>query len=370
MEFDDNVKQDVARLQELDKALEENIKMLGKEDPMVLSLKARVDAARAAQWSAKPIGQRLQRSQRKVDGLARAIEREREARAELERQRADIVQKVEAADEKIEQLLQDQERARQELGELLDKAKAEKGCSSSEHQPKPSDGDEAIACLAKLQSLFGARVCTEEMRVSAEQLLMGIKSFMRQLPEDPVAAPGAATGAVAPPHPPPPCDITNAPTAGSAAAGPAEQQQQHLQQPQPQQPQQQLQTQQATPVLPQGAQSGAADCGQVPHFTIDDAESDAEDADMVQRDDETAEAFCTRMRERKAKRAAAKLAKKAASAPRKPGSTSATSAAGSSSSSVIGKSKGQSAPPHLAAAQPRPPCRVPHWSHRRFACNG
>ncbi len=339
MEIDDSVKEDVARLQELDKALEENIKMLGKEDPMVLSLKARVDAARAAQWSAKPIGQRLQRSQRKVDGLARAIEREREARAELEKQKAEVVQKIEAADEKIEHLLQDQERARQELGELLDKAKAEKGCSSSEHQPKPSDGDEAIACLAKLQSLCGARVCTEELRVSAEQLFTGIKSFMRQLPEDPVAAPGATPGTAAPPQPPPLGDNSNAAAAGAAAAGTAEQQQQHLQQQQPPQPQQQPQLQQAAPEQSQETLSGAAGSGQVPHFTIDDAESDAEDADMVQRDDETAEAFCTRMRERKAKRAAARQAKKGATAPRKPGSTSAASAAGSSS--VIGKSKGQ-----------------------------
>jgi hypothetical protein len=58
-DIDPAVKADVAKLTELSKLLEDTVKAVGREDPTATALRARVDAARAAQWSGKPISLQL-----------------------------------------------------------------------------------------------------------------------------------------------------------------------------------------------------------------------------------------------------------------------------------------------------------------------
>ncbi len=307
-ELDPSVKSDIAKLPELTRLLEEVGKAMGKDDPSAAALRARVEAARAAQWSGKPVSQQLQRVQRRYDRISQAVDKETTNRDELLKQKADLEEKIKESLQKSADLKTEQDKIRQELGDLHDRAKAERGCCSADPgcnaasatagtsttaSAGTSDGCEANTAFTKLQGLTGARISSDEQRTRADIIFGELKALMAELPENPVGTAGP------PAHQPA--------NLGTAAGGP-------------------------TAVAPNaGAAEGAVqqvegnaeDLVTENYSLCSGGESESEDVDMAQREGESPEDYCARMRERVAKRKAEREKRRQARRPRRSATASA-----------------------------------------------
>ncbi len=284
-DVDPSVKADVAKLPELSKLLDDLVKAMGKDDPSAMALRTRVEAARAAQWSGKPVTQQLQRVQRRYDKVSQAVDKETANRDELLKQKTALEEKIKESERRSAELKLDQDRIRQELGDLHDRAKAERGCSAADAGgasatsttgSPAADGCEANAAIVTLRALTGARISSEEQRAEADALFGAIGNFLGRLPVNPVgtAQPPAlqqadgGTGAGAA-QATAPCSGTAGETGQQAAVN--------------------------------------AETPQAESYTLcsgGESEQEQEDVEMAQREGESPEDYCSRMQEKMAKRKA------------------------------------------------------------------
>ncbi len=236
-------------------------------------------------------------------------------RDELLKQKTALEEKIKESERRSAELKSDQDRIRQELGDLHDRAKAERGCSAADAGgvsatsttgSPAADGSEANAAIATLRALVGARIASEEQRAEGDAIFGALVRYLGRLPFNPV---GAA-------QPPAQQQADGGTGAGAASAnalcggtaGEAGQQ-----------------------------EPGNAETPQAESYTLcsgGESEQEQEDVEMVQREGESPEDYCSRMQEKMAKRKAEREKGRQARRQRK-------AAAAASSGLVVAKGKGQ-----------------------------
>ncbi len=126
-EDDPQAAADLENLQALQKLYDNTLVSLGAEDPAAKALRQRLDAARAKQRAAKPVLQQVQAAQRKAARQEKHLETAKGKLAELEQQKKDLEKEVAEQAAKVAACAEEVDRCRTELGELLERAKAEQG---------------------------------------------------------------------------------------------------------------------------------------------------------------------------------------------------------------------------------------------------
>jgi hypothetical protein len=198
VEEEDAAKSDIPNLPALAALLDTSIKELGKDDPSTSALRQRVEAARAAQRASKPAMQQLQGAQRREEKLARQLAAEKATKEDLLKQRDDIDEKIDKSQGRVHELEQEQARVREEIGQLLERTMAEKGCGGSavaeagaslEGQPRHPD---FAAALASMQAAVTAAADPSKLQ-AAQQLFSGLQSLLATLQPVAPAAPQSAS---------------------------------------------------------------------------------------------------------------------------------------------------------------------------------
>ena len=137
---------DVAKVNELQKAVDTLTAQVGADDVAVVELKRRLEAARTKQRAAKPLLAQITAAERRSEKVAKQLESARKAKEELEKEKRDKLAELDAKIRKeqirFEELTAEGEQLRAELRGLHDRAKqeketpsGEKGCST-EGKPK------------------------------------------------------------------------------------------------------------------------------------------------------------------------------------------------------------------------------------------
>ncbi len=132
---DDAAAGDVENLAALQRCYDGALVQLGAEDAHTKALRARLDAARAKLRAGKPILHQVNVAQRKAARCERLLETTKTKLQELEAKRSAINDEIAAQSTKVEAAKDEVARSREELGELLEKAKAEKGAAPPSTTP-------------------------------------------------------------------------------------------------------------------------------------------------------------------------------------------------------------------------------------------
>ncbi len=126
-EEEDTAAADVEHLPALQKCYDNALVQLGADDATTKSLRERLDAARAKQRAGKPILQQVQVAQRKASRNERQLEAAKTRLLELETKRDELAKQVSEQSAKVTSCTEEVAKSRKELGDLLERAKAEKG---------------------------------------------------------------------------------------------------------------------------------------------------------------------------------------------------------------------------------------------------
>ncbi len=153
-EEDPQVSGDLENLQALQKLYDSTLVSLGAEDPTAKALRQRLDNARAKQRAAKPVFQQVQAAQRKTTRNERQLDTAKTKLAELEARKKELEQEIAEQVAKVTQWTAEVDKSKAELGELLERAKAEQGTTSQQTPPNttssgpPSTGGGILGAAA------------------------------------------------------------------------------------------------------------------------------------------------------------------------------------------------------------------------------
>ncbi len=134
---------DVENLPALQKCYDSALVQLGADDALAKALRERLDAARAKQRAGKPILQQVQVAQRKASRNERQLEAAKTRLLELETKRDELDKQVTEQAAKVASCTEEVATSRKELGDLLERAKAEKGTAAPASTATPTAGGAA-----------------------------------------------------------------------------------------------------------------------------------------------------------------------------------------------------------------------------------
>ncbi len=228
---------DLENLQALQKLYDSTLVTLGAEDPSAKALRQRLDAARAKQRAAKPVLQQVQAAQRKAARQEKHLESAKGRLAELEQQRKELDKEIAEQTAKVAACAEEVDRCRTELGELLERAKAEQGTATqtppagaaNSGSPSASGGLQgAAAAWNQAKSAIQAQLATlpsdaaAELRQAIAAQYAAMEAVLNKLPTSTptVAASASSTSAPPPPASHPPGPQPTAPSQESSAQQP------------------------------------------------------------------------------------------------------------------------------------------------------
>ncbi len=200
----DELQADIDNLQGLQKVYEAAQAQLGTDDAMVKGLRARLDAARAKQRASKPILQQVQQAQRRAGRLERQLEAAKKVREDLEEKRKVLLAEIDTQDEKVSQHKEEVERARSELGKLLEKAKAEQGGATEAQDPPPGPAKSsmagAVAAWKHAKEAIELQLCqmssgdSQELSKQIKGQYDAMEGLLNKLPQTASVGPGVVGG--------------------------------------------------------------------------------------------------------------------------------------------------------------------------------
>ncbi len=203
---------DLDNLQALQKLYDNTLASLGAEDPTAKALRQRLDNARAKQRAAKPVFQQVQTAQRKTAKNERQLDTAKSKLAELEARKKELEQEITEQVSKVAQWTAEVDKSKAELGELLERAKAEQATTSQQVPPNaassgaPSTGDGIVgaaaawnAAKAAIQAQLASLPAdtSRELHQAIATQYDAMERVLNQLPAAPPPQPPA-------PRPPPP----------------------------------------------------------------------------------------------------------------------------------------------------------------------
>ncbi len=203
------VNADLENLAALQRCYDATLVQLGAEDPMAKALRMRLDAARAKQRAGKPILQQVQAAQRKATRFERQLEAARLKLQELEAKKVELDKEIAEQATKVASSTEEVTKSRQELGELLERAKAEKGTApptaaapaADAQAPAATDLRGAAAAwnaakLAIQRQLDNLPADTsQDVRQAISEQYVAMEAVLNKLPAPPPEMPQPATDA-------------------------------------------------------------------------------------------------------------------------------------------------------------------------------
>ncbi len=199
-EGDAAVAADLEHLPALQRLYDAALVQLGADDASAKALRSRLEAARAKQRAAKPILQQVQTSQRKAARLERQLEAAKTKLQQLEEQRADLDKEIAEQAAKVASSTEDVTKARGELGQLLERAKAEKGTAVPPPTTTSTTTDGSAPTSNDLQ---GAAAAWNAAKLAIQHQVAALPAELNQEVTQAIAAQYAAMEALLNKLPPP-----------------------------------------------------------------------------------------------------------------------------------------------------------------------
>lgn len=187
---DDAVATDISRIAELQRALDAVVAQVGADDYAAKELRARVDAARAAQRATKSVRTQLQAALRRAEKVAKSIEGAKSAKMELEKARVELDAKIRVECSKVDKLEEEAARIKEECSVLHQKELAEDGTAATGGN---LDVDKAWATLMEETRLRVSAPNADPIWLAQANTLFGqLSGFLSTLPPN-VASGGTHT---------------------------------------------------------------------------------------------------------------------------------------------------------------------------------
>ncbi len=164
------VSADLEQIQTLQKLYDSAIVGLGADDPAAKAMRARLDAARAKQRAAKPIFQQVQAAQRKTERQERQLEAAKTKLHELHGKRDELENEISEQAAKVANCDDELGKCRKELGELLERAKAEKGTTVQSTSTSGNNGGTGAAS----SGLHGAAIAWNAAKRAIQEQVAGL----------------------------------------------------------------------------------------------------------------------------------------------------------------------------------------------------
>ncbi len=215
---DATVTADVENLAALQRGYDAMLVQLGADDVATKALRERLDAARAKQRAGKPIFQQVQVAQRKATRHERLHDAAKSKLQELECKRAELDKEIAEQTTKVSSAADELAKCRIELGELLERAKAEKGTTA----PPSTAAASTDGAASALGGIRGAAAAWNAAKLAIQQQLAALPAGIAPEVQRAVSAQYEAMEAVLnniPAPPPPTAPATPAPL-DSADNGP------------------------------------------------------------------------------------------------------------------------------------------------------
>ncbi len=216
-EEDAAVAADLENLPALQRCYDATLAQMGADDPQSKALRARLEAARAKQRAGRPILQQVQAAQRKTTRAERQLEAAKDKLQELEKRKLELEKEVAEQAVKVRSAADEVSKNKEELGTLLEKAKAEQGTTTATATgggtPGTTGGEQegilgAAAAWNKAKLAIQRQVDSlpadvgQEMRAAIATQYAAMEAMLNKLPA-PAQPPATTPPATAPQAQPP-----------------------------------------------------------------------------------------------------------------------------------------------------------------------